>query len=254
MKEENAIKSEYTDYGFEEVSPNEKRRRVSNLFDSVASNYDLMNDLMSFGVHRLWKQYAVHLANLKPGDQVLDIAGGTGDMAGLIARRVGKSGGITICDISQEMINEGKSRLLNKGIQNKIRFVQGDAENLPFNNNSFDFVCISFGLRNITDKSKALRSMFLKLKYGSPILILEFSKVVIPQLQSIYNKYSDFYIPLLGKYIAGDEKSYRYLIESIRMHPDQITLTRMLKQAGFSRVQCLNLSGGIVAIHKAYKI
>ena len=245
---------DYTDFGYEQVSRQEKKKRVLNLFDSVAARYDWSNDLMSFGIHRLWKQYVVHISGLKRGDRVLDLAGGTGDMTRLIAPRVGDTGNITICDLSHEMISMGRNRLLERGIFKNVRYIQGDAEDLPFIKNSFDLVDIAFGLRNVADKPKALRSIFSTLKYGSPLIIIEFSRVVLPLLRDIYHKYSDYYIPLLGKLLAKDEKSYRYLVESIRMHPDQETLKIMLEKAGFSRVEYFNLSGGVVAIHRAYKL
>lgn len=246
--------AEYTDFGYEQVTPGEKRRRVGELFDSVATRYDLMNDLMSLGIHRFWKRYAVHIAGIRAGDHILDVAGGTGDMARLFCDRVGTAGSVTICDISHEMVCMGRDRLTDSGNAGNIRFVQGDAENLPFIDNSFDFICIAFGLRNVTDKQRALESMYAKLKYGSSIFILEFSRVLIPSLGRIYDKYSDVCIPAMGRYFANDEASYRYLVESIRMHPDQETLKSMLEAAGFSRVHYYNLSGGIVAIHKACKI
>jgi len=254
MIEKKMKKSNYTDFGYEKMLPEEKRKRVSNLFNSVAGKYDLMNDLMSLGVHRYWKHFTANIAGLREGDSVLDIAGGTGDMARLFAPRVGVSGSVTVCDLSYEMVAAGRSRLLNYGIYKTVRYVQGDAENLPFADNSFDLVSIAFGLRNITDKPKALRSFFSKLKYGSSLYILEFSKVTLPLLRDVYHQYSDNYIPILGKIIAKDEASYRYLVESIRMHPDQESLKFMIEQAGFSRVEYNNLSGGIVAIHKAYKL
>jgi demethylmenaquinone methyltransferase / 2-methoxy-6-polyprenyl-1,4-benzoquinol methylase len=246
--------SDYTDFGYKQVLPQEKRKRVTGLFDSVANNYDVMNDLMSFGIHRLWKRYAVHIAELKEGNLVLDVAGGTCDMAKLFSDRVKQTGNVVVCDISHEMITQGRARLLNSGIFNNLRYIQGDAEELPFSDNSFDLVCIAFGLRNVTDKAKALRSMYSKLKYGKQLIILEFSKLSIPLLQIIYEKYSDYCIPWLGKLIASDEESYRYLIESIRIHPDQKTLKCMIEDAGFSKVDFFNLSGGVVAIHTAYKI
>jgi demethylmenaquinone methyltransferase / 2-methoxy-6-polyprenyl-1,4-benzoquinol methylase len=245
---------EHTDYGYERVTLDEKRKRVLNLFDAVASNYDLMNDFMSFGAHRFWKQYAAYISGLKQGDKVLDVAGGTGDMACLFATRVGESGTVTICDLSYKMISMGRNRLLDSGLYKSIRYVQGDAENLPFTDNTFDLICIAFGLRNVADKSKALKSMYSKLKYGSSILIIEFSRVVSSRARDIYQKYSDYYIPLLGKVIARDENSYRYLVESIRLHPDQENLKTMIEQAGFTRVNYINLTGGMVAIHRAYKL
>ena len=247
-------KLDYTDFGYEQVRVEAKRDRVLDLFDSVANRYDLMNDLMSVGAHRGWKKFAAHISGLKYGDKVLDVAGGTGDMTRIFAPMVGENGNVTICDLSHEMIHMGRNRLLDIGIYKNVAYVQGDAENLPFIDNSFDLICIAFGLRNLTDKSKALRSMYSKLKYGSSILILEFSSVVVPGIREIYHKYSDSIIPLLGKVIARDEKSYRYLVESIRLHPDQETLKSMLEKAGFGRVKYFNLSGGVVAIHTAYKL
>ncbi len=246
--------SEYTDFGNEEVLPDEKRRRVNDLFDSVANNYDLMNDLMSFGIHRLWKRYAAHIANIKTGDKVLDVAGGTGDMAKQFSRRAGKSGKVYICDVSYEMLHMGRDKLTDLGDFKNIEMIQGDAEHLPFKDEMFDLVCISFGLRNVTDKDQALRSMFSKLKYGGQLLILEFSELVLNSLRPVYRGYSDHYIPMLGRYIARDEPSYRYLVESIRRHPNQETLKQMIEQAGFSRVDYLNMTGGIVAVHSAFKI
>jgi demethylmenaquinone methyltransferase/2-methoxy-6-polyprenyl-1,4-benzoquinol methylase len=227
---------------------------MAELFDNVASKYDLMNDLMSMGIHRFWKDFAVQISELERGNQVLDVAGGTGDMAKRISKKITDEGNITICDISHDMITTGRDRLIDSGIINNIRYVQGDAENLPFADNSFDFICIAFGLRNVTDKKKALSSMYDKLKYGRALLILEFSKVILAPLQKVYDTYSNYCIPEFGKYIAGDEASYRYLVESIRMHPDQETLKGMLQESGFSRINYYNLAGGIVAIHKAYKL
>jgi len=254
MPGNNVNEEDLTDFGFEKVSPQEKTRRVYNVFESVAKNYDLMNDLMSFGVHRLWKRFAVHLAMLKPGARVLDMAGGTGDLARLYYPRLDDNGSIVICDINREMLATGRDRLIDRGYFDKIAYVQGNGEALPFSDQSFDLVSIAFGLRNITDKQRSLVSMYDKLKFGGQVIILEFSKVATPLLQKIYDRYSHDCIPLLGKYIARDEDSYRYLVESIRMHPDQETLKGMLEAAGFARVEYHNLSGGIVAIHKGYKL
>ncbi len=246
--------SEYTDFGIEEVLPDEKRKRVNDLFDSVATNYDLMNDLMSFGIHKLWKRYAVHIAKIKMGDQVLDVAGGTGDMARQFSRRSGKTGQVYICDVSFEMLQMGRNRLFDTGDFQNVEMIQGDAEHLPFKDNMFDLVCISFGLRNVTDKDQALRSMYSKLKYGGQLLILEFSEVSLDMLKPVYQSYSDRYIPILGRYIARDESSYRYLVESIRRHPNQETLKQMIEQVGFDRVDYFNMIGGVVAVHIAYKL
>jgi len=243
-----------TDFGFERVSETEKTRRVRAVFSSVASEYDLMNDLMSFGVHRLWKRDAVHLCAIKPRYQILDLAGGTGDIARLMHRQLNDEGNITLCDINAEMLKHGRNRFIDEGVVDGIDYVQGNAEVLPFSDNSFDCITIAFGLRNVTDKAKALRSMYNKLKYGSQVMILEFSTIVVPLLQKIYDKYSFELIPRIGNWVAKDEASYRYLVESIRMHPDQDSLASMMQKAGFGKVNYLNLSGGIVAIHRGYKL
>lgn len=245
---------EFTDFGFQRVPVEEKSRRVYGVFASVAPRYDLMNDLMSLGIHRLWKRFAVDLARVRPGNRVLDVAGGTGDMARLFHRRVGVAGSVVLCDINREMLMIGRNGLLDEGICRNIAFIQGDAENLPFTDNSFDLVCIAFGLRNVTDKSRALESMYSRLKFGGSVIILEFSKMVIPVLGKLYDKYSSACIPFMGRHIADDEESYRYLVESIRVHPDQETLKGMMIAAGFARVEYYNLSGGIVAVHQGFKI
>ena len=235
MNEKPMTEQNTTDFGFEQVSAKEKTRRVANVFSSVAAEYDLMNDIMSFGVHRLWKRKLVHLCAIKKNDQVLDLAGGTGDVARLIHQQLGPNGKVTLCDINAEMLAEGRDRFIDNGIINTVDYVQANAEALPFNDNSFDCMTIAFGLRNVTDKEAALRSMYSKLKYGSQLLILEFSKIVIPVFDKIYDQYSFKLIPLFGKAVANDEASYQYLVESIRMHPDQKTLASMLQQAGFAR-------------------
>ena len=243
-----------TDFGFEQIDPQEKTRRVGEVFSSVASRYDLMNDLMSFGIHRAWKRYAIQIAQIKPGALVLDVAGGTGDMSVLFHRAVGEQGVVIASDINNAMLNEGRDRLLDRGITKGLQYVQANAEALPFKRNSFDCVCIAFGLRNVTDKDAALRSMYENVKYGGSVVILEFSKVVLPVLKQLYEAYSFHFIPRLGELIAEDKDSYRYLVESIRMHPDQDTLKDMMENAGFSRVEYYNLTGGIVAVHKGYKL
>ncbi len=243
-----------TDFGFEQVAAEEKARRVASVFTSVASEYDLMNDIMSFGVHRLWKRKAVHLCAIRKNFHVLDLAGGTGDIAGLIHKQLGSDGRVTLCDINAGMLQQGRDRFIDKGIVKGIDYVQGNAEALPFEDNSFDCMTIAFGLRNVTDKDAALRSMYNKLKYGSQLVILEFSKIVIPVLDKLYDEYSFKLIPKFGKLVANDEASYQYLVESIRMHPDQNTLSIMMQQAGFEKVQYHNLSGGVVAIHRGYKL
>lgn len=245
---------ELTDFGYQQVTVAEKAKRVDEVFNSVAPNYDLMNDLMSFGVHRLWKRYAAYIARIKPGSQVLDVAGGTGDMAALYKKMTGDEGNIVVSDINIAMLNEGRNKLVNKGYITGIEYIQGDAENLPFRDNTFDCISIAFGLRNVTDKSKALVSMHDKLKYGGNLIILEFSSVVLPLLKRFYDEYSFKVIPAIGKLVAQDKHSYQYLVESIRKHPDQKQLKNMMESAGFSSVSFYNLSGGIVAIHKGYKL
>ncbi len=243
-----------TDFGFERVSPTEKTRRVGEVFSSVASRYDLMNDLMSLGLHRLWKRFAITLSGVHPGQRVLDLAGGTGDMALHYQKRTGDTGQVLVSDINFEMLNEGRDKFLNNGVIEGLGYVQANAENLPFVDNYFDCINIGFGLRNVTDKQVALNSMFKKLKFGGCLIILEFSKMAIPALQEIYDQYSFKLIPWLGKIVAGDEASYRYLVESIRMHPNQETLKTMIETAGFSNVDYFNLTGGIVAVHRGYKL
>lgn len=243
-----------THFGYEKVAAEEKAARVAEVFTSVASEYDLMNDVMSFGVHRLWKRKAVHLCAIRKNYHVLDLAGGTGDVANLIYKQLGDDGRVTLCDINGEMLQQGRNRFIDKGIIKGVGYIQGNAENLPFADNSFDCMTIAFGLRNVTNKDAALRSMYNKLKYGSQLIILEFSKVVIPVFNKVYDEYSFKLIPKFGKAVANDEASYQYLVESIRMHPDQATLSRMMQQAGFEKVQYHNLSGGIVAIHRGYKL
>ena len=248
------MQEDSTHFGFEQVNPQEKTRRVGEVFSSVASRYDLMNDLMSLGIHRLWKRYAVHVAQIKPGAHVLDVAGGTGDMSAHFHRAVGEEGLVIVSDINNAMLSEGRDRSLDRGVNTGMQYVQANAEFLPFKRNSFDCVCIAFGLRNVTDKDAALRCMFENIKYGGCVVILEFSKVVLPVLKQLYETYSFQLIPRLGELIANDKDSYRYLVESISMHPAQDTLKNMMETAGFSRVEYYNLSGGIVAVHKGYKL
>ena len=242
-----------TDFGFARVPWDEKRRRVAGVFDSVADSYDLMNDAMSLGVHRLWKRFAVEQTGARPGQRVLDLAGGTGDLAARLARLVGPGGEVVIGDINASMLQVGRERLLDRGIAANVRFVQADAESLPFPDRSFDCITIAFGLRNVTDKQQALESMFRTLKPGGRLLVLEFSKPSLPGLAPLYDLYSFRVLPLMGRLIARDADSYRYLAESIRMHPDQDTLKSMMEQAGFEDCDYLNLSGGIVALHRGFR-
>jgi demethylmenaquinone methyltransferase/2-methoxy-6-polyprenyl-1,4-benzoquinol methylase len=248
------MQDQTTDFGFERVSPGDKAHRVAEVFSSVASRYDLMNDLMSCGMHHLWKRFAVCVSGVSKGQSVLDVAGGTGDMTSLFHKRTGAAGLVVLADINRDMLDAGRNKLCDKGIVGGVDFTQANAEKLPFCENSFDCVSIAFGLRNVTDKAAALRSMHAALKFGGTLVILEFSKVVLPVLEKLYDTWSFRVIPWLGRTVAQDEASYRYLVESIRMHPDQETLKQMLEEAGFARVGYYNLSGGIVAVHKACKV
>lgn len=242
-----------THFGYREVSVEAKSGLVGEVFRSVAGRYDLMNDLMSFGVHRLWKRYAVSLCTVRAGNRVLDVAGGSGDMMALLAPLVGPSGRVVLSDINEAMLDTGRSKLIDRGIVENIDFVRADAERLPFPEDHFDCVTIAFGLRNVTHIDKALSSMFRVLKPGGRLVVLEFSRVTLAPLQPLYDAYSFNILPILGRFIANDEASYRYLAESIRRHPDQETLKNMMQQSGFERVTYHNLSGGIVALHKGYK-
>lgn len=242
-----------THFGFEEVELSEKANRVANVFHSVAQKYDVMNDLMSLGIHRLWKKMAIDLLGVHSGQFVLDIAGGTGDLTAKISEKIGKKGHVILSDINNSMLAVGKARLIDRGIFQNVSFALADAEKLPFADNAFDRLVIGFGLRNVTDKEAALRSMFRVLKPGGRALVLEFSKPTVPGLQPIYDAYSFKILPWLGKKILNDAGSYQYLAESIRMHPDQETLKNMMKNTGFENCDVHNLSGGIVAIHRGFK-
>jgi len=243
-----------THFGYQEVPYEEKVRKVAGVFHSVAGKYDLMNDLMSMGVHRLWKRYTLDMSGVRRGDHVLDLAGGTGDLAEKFSRMVGPQGSVTLADINDSMLKMGRERLVNDGIVGNLQYVQANAECLPFPDNHFDAITIAFGLRNVTDKDAALRSMLRVLKPGKPLLVLEFSKPVIKPLNPIYDAYSFKVLPMLGKLFADDPDSYRYLAESIRKHPDQETLKTMMQEAGFEQCAYYNLSGGIVALHRGYKL
>ena len=242
-----------TDFGFQRVSRQDKARRVRGVFDSVAGNYDLMNDLMSAGTHRLWKRFTLSLANLRPGQRALDVAGGSGDLAAGLARQVGERGLVVLTDINAAMLGRGRDRLIDAGLAGNVACVQANAERLPFPDAMFDCVTIGFGLRNVTDKAAALSCMRRTLKPGGQLLVLEFSRPSVAALQPLYDAYSFRILPLLGRFVAGDEASYRYLAESIRMHPDQETLLTMMQEAGLEGCRYHNLSGGIVAVHRGYK-
>lgn len=245
-------RDETTDFGYERVSRSEKTARVGAVFDSVADRYDLMNDLMSMGIHRLWKHFTLELAAVRPGERVLDLAGGTGDLAAGMARRAGDHGRVVLSDINAPMLVRGRDRLTDAGVVGNVATAQANAEALPFADGAFDCVTIGFGLRNVTDKPAALAEMRRVLAPGGRALVLEFSKPVVPGLSRLYDTYSFSVLPRLGRVVADDEDSYRYLAESIRMHPDQETLRGMMETAGFVRCGVHNLTGGIVAIHRGY--
>src|SRR5450432_46761 len=241
------------DFGFEKVAAADKAERVRAVFASVAGKYDVMNDLMSFGVHRLWKHFTLSLTGLRLGQRALDVAGGTGDLAAGLLRQVGKTGRVVLSDINPAMLEIGRDRLLDAGYVGNVECLVADAERLPFEDNAFDCVTIGFGLRNVTNKAAALQSMHRVLKPGGQLLILEFSTPVAPGLKPLYDAYSSKVLPGLGKVVAKDADSYRYLAESIRMHPDQETLLAMMRDAGFAQARYHNLAGGIVAVHRGFK-
>ncbi len=248
------MKKNETHFGYKTVDEKEKESLVAGVFDSVASKYDIMNDVMSFGVHRIWKKITMQHTGLKAGDRALDVAGGTGDLTMEMSRQVGPTGEVIISDINAAMLQEGRRRLLDKGFGGNIKFVEANAEDLPFEDNSFHCITIAFGLRNVTHQDRALASMYRVLKPGGRLLILEFSKPVVPGLDKVYDFYSFNILPNMGKLIANDADSYRYLAESIRMHPDQATLKTMMNNAGFERCTYHNMTGGIVALHKGFKL
>lgn len=241
------------DFGFSEVPLEEKVKRVKGVFDSVAGKYDVMNDVMSFGIHRLWKRHTIELSGVRPGQTVLDLAGGTGDLTKAFAKRVGKSGRVVLADINESMVRVGRDRLLNEGIAGNVEYTITNAEALAFPDNTFDLATIAFGLRNVTNKDKALAELYRVLKPGGQLMVLEFSKVTQPLLAKAYDFYSFNILPKMGKLIADDEASYQYLAESIRMHPDQDTLKQMMLDAGFDKADYLNMNEGIVALHRGWK-
>lgn len=248
------MSDEKTHFGYEQVDVKDKVKKVAGVFHSVADKYDAMNDLMSFGVHRLWKRFTLSQTGLKAGQRALDLAGGTGDLALRMSRMVGASGEVVLSDINSSMLSRGRERLIDKGIAGNMRYVQANAECLPFPDNYYDCITIAFGLRNVTDKDAALRSMYRVLKPGGRLLILEFSKPVAPGLAPVYDVYSFKVLPIMGKLVANDAESYNYLAESIRMHPDQQTLQAMMDEAGFDKTTYHNLTGGVVALHKGFKL
>jgi len=242
-----------THFGFREVGKDEKPRLVADVFHSVADKYDVMNDLMSFGIHRLWKQFTVNLSGVRLGDRILDIAAGSGDLTEKFARRVGSAGLVLSTDINESMLKYGRARVTDRGLVGNTFYVQADAESLPFCSNFFDCISIGFGLRNVTDQTTALQSIYRCLKPGGRVLILEFSRPTSAWLRRVYDAYSFNVVPKLGQLVTGNRGSYQYLVESIRKQPAQSELRSMMGAAGFERVRYYNLSGGIVAVHSGYK-
>ncbi len=242
-----------THFGYREVDKTAKAGMVADVFHSVAGRYDLMNDLMSGGIHRLWKRFTIELSGVRRGNAVLDLAGGTGDLAARFADLVGPDGRVVLADINESMLQVGRDKLLDSGRQANLEFVQADAQSLPFPDDCFDCITIAFGLRNVTDKEKALRSMLRVLKPGGRLLVLEFSKPRSELLSRLYDAYSFRVLPLMGQLVANDRDSYQYLAESIRMHPDQETLKEMMEDAGFTRCEYHDMTGGIVALHRGVK-
>ena len=245
--------SKTTHFGFKDVPVEEKAGKVAEVFHSVADKYDVMNDLMSFGIHRLWKRYTIEMSGVRKGHKVLDIAGGTGDLAAKFSRIVGDSGEVVLSDINASMLGVGRSRMVDRGLLTNMEYVQANAESLPFPDNYFDCITIAFGLRNVTEKANALKSMYRIVKPGGRVLVLEFSKPASPLLSKVYDLYSFKILPKIGELVANDSESYRYLAESIRMHPDQQTLKEMMSEAGFEQCDYHNLTGGIVALHRGFK-
>jgi demethylmenaquinone methyltransferase/2-methoxy-6-polyprenyl-1,4-benzoquinol methylase len=245
--------SDNTHFGFKTVAETEKEHLVADVFHSVAEKYDLMNDLMSFGIHRLWKRFTIDCAGVRPGQKILDLAGGTGDLTAKFSRLVGDSGEVVLADINDSMLKVGREKLRNKGLVNNIRYVQANAEALPFPDNYFDLITIGFGLRNVTHKDQALASMYRALKPGGRLLVLEFSKPTNVVMSKLYDFYSFKVLPKMGQLVAKDSDSYQYLAESIRMHPDQDTLKAMMETVGFEQVTYHNLTQGVVALHRGFK-
>ena len=242
-----------THFGFENVAKEEKVERVAEVFHSVAARYDIMNDLMSFGVHRIWKALTIEMSGVREGHRILDVAGGTGDLTRKFSKIVGSKGQVILADINSSMLEVGRERLIDQGFVSNVQYVQANAESLPFEENSFDCVTIAFGLRNVTDKDQALRAMTRVLKPGGRLLVLEFSKPTNSVLEKVYDRYSFSVLPKIGKLVTKDSESYQYLSESIRMHPNQSTLRDMMEEAGLKRCRYNNMTGGIVALHSGIK-
>ncbi|SHI04535.1 bifunctional demethylmenaquinone methyltransferase/2-methoxy-6-polyprenyl-1,4-benzoquinol methylase UbiE [Ferrimonas marina] len=242
-----------THFGYQQVDAEKKAEMVADVFHSVASKYDLMNDVMSFGVHRYWKRFTIECAAARPGMKVLDLAGGTGDLTAKFSHLVGDTGEVVLADINDSMLKVGRAKLQDQGVVGNVNYVQANAEALPFPDNHFDIITIAFGLRNVTQKDKALASMLRVLKPGGKLLVLEFSKPLNPMMQKAYDFYSFKVIPQMGSMIAGDKESYLYLSESIRMHPDQETLKNMMLEVGFDQADYVNMTNGVVALHRGYK-
>ncbi|OXY80901.1 bifunctional demethylmenaquinone methyltransferase/2-methoxy-6-polyprenyl-1,4-benzoquinol methylase UbiE [Oceanimonas doudoroffii] len=242
-----------THFGYQTINADEKEHMVASVFHSVAAKYDVMNDLMSFGIHRLWKRFTIDCSGVRPGHKVLDLAGGTGDLTAKFSRMVGEQGQVVLADINDSMLKVGRDKLRNMGLGNNISYVQANAEALPFPDNHFDLITIAFGLRNVTNKDKALASMQRVLKPGGRLLVLEFSKPQHEIMSKLYDFYSFNVLPKMGALVAQDSESYQYLAESIRMHPDQDTLKRMMEDAGLEQVEYFNLTDGVVALHRGFK-
>lgn len=250
---EDEDKRETTHFGFRTVAKDQKALMVADIFHSVVAKYDLMNDLMSFGIHRIWKRFAIQYSGVRRGQKVLDLAGGTGDLTAKFSRLVGEEGEVVLADINDSMLKMGCEKLRNRGILGNVSYVQANAEALPFLDDTFDCITISFGLRNVTEKEQALKSIYRVLKPGGRLLILEFSTPRFKPLNKAYDLYSFHVLPCIGEMVARDARSYRYLAESIRMHPDQETLKSMMLDAGFDSAEYFNMTGGIVALHRGFK-
>ncbi len=251
--QQSADSEKTTHFGYQTVDKGEKESKVAGVFHSVAAQYDVMNDLMSFGIHRLWKRFTIDASGVRPGNKVLDLAGGTGDLTAKFSKLVGREGKVILADINSSMLNVGRDKLRDKGLVQNIEYVQANAQYLPFEDNTFDVITIAFGLRNVTDKDMALRSMYRVLKPGGRLLVLEFSKPEHDIINKVYDFYSFNILPKIGDIVAKDGESYQYLAESIRMHPDQETLKSMMDDAGFEQTSYKNLTDGVVALHKGYK-